>query len=101
MGSLEAARVDTEGLRGVSRGYETVAAIVDAALRHQLGGMRFGGATAGRDHAAQGNRLAGAVDELSAALRQWSRSAAEIAIALRMSADRYQDAEARCADRVG
>lgn len=101
MGSLETARVDTDGLRGVAREYDTAAAIVDAALRHQLGGMRFGGATAGRDHTARGDRLAGAVDGLSAALRQWSRSAAEIAIALRGSADRYQDAEARCADRVG
>ena len=35
------------------------------------------------------------------AFAQWSRAAAEIASALRASADRYADADARAARRVG
>ncbi|PWQ87431.1 hypothetical protein DKX15_20900, partial [Enterococcus faecium] len=34
-------------------------------------------------------------------LRQWSRAATEISVALRAAADRYEDADARAAGLVG
>lgn len=42
-----------------------------------------------------------AVDDVAQQSWQWSRAAAEIAAALRTSAARYGDAEARAAERLG
>ena len=52
-------------------------------------------------HAARGDALRTAVDRVVDGLREWSRATAEIASALRVSADRYADADARAARRVG
>jgi len=41
------------------------------------------------------------VDHIVDQLRQWSRAAVEIAAALRASADRYAEADASAARRVG
>jgi hypothetical protein len=100
MGNLDAARVDVAVLSGVARGYDAVADMVDAAVRTHLGAPRFTGATAGRAHAARGDTLARAVDDVSDQMRQWARACAEIAAALRASADRYVEADARAAHRV-
>ena len=100
MGSAGVARVDTAAVRAMAHDYDTAAAIVDGALRNHLGEMRFGGVTAGRAYVAQGVELAAALDGLTAALRQWSRAAAEIAMTLRGSAQRYQDIDLRTADRL-
>ncbi len=101
MGSAGVARVDAAAVRAVAREYEEAATLVDRALQDHLVELRFGGATAGRVHQARGDGLATAVDALGVALRHWSRAATEIAAALRTSADRYQEADARSADRVG
>jgi hypothetical protein len=101
MGQPDVARVDVAALHAVARQYEAAADIVDAAVRTHLTGLLFDGVTAGRAHVARGDALRTAVDHVVDQLRQWSRAAAEIAAALRASADRYAEADARAASRVG
>ena len=85
----------------VARQYDTASDIVDAAIRTHLTGLRFDGAVAGRMHAAQGDALRLALDELVHRLQQWARAAAEIAAELRSCADRYVDVDDRGARRIG
>ena len=101
MGQPDVARVDVAALHAVARQYEAAADIVDAAVRTHLTGLAFDGATAGRAHVARGDALRTAVDHVVDQLRQWSRAAAEIAAALRASADRYAEADSAAASRVG
>ncbi len=84
----------------MAREYDTASAIIDAAVRNQLGSLRFGAALSGRAYAAHGGELAAALAELSTALRLWSRAAAEIAVALQNSAIRYGAAADRSADQI-
>src|SRR5262245_15992569 len=100
MGQPEVARVDVAALHAVARQYETVADIVEGAVRTHLAGLVFGGATAGRMHVAQGEALHEAVDHVVYQLQQWSRAAVEIAAALRASADRYAEADAGAARQL-
>jgi hypothetical protein len=101
MGQPDVARVDVAALYAVAHQYEAVADIVDAAVRTHLTGLVFDGAAAGRVHVARGDAVRTAVNHVVEQLRQWSRAAAEIAAALRASADRYAEADARAAGRVG
>jgi hypothetical protein len=101
MGQPDAARVDVVALRGVASQYEAAADIVDAAVRSHLTALAFDGAAAGQMHAARGDALRYAVDDIVQQLRGWSRASAEIAAALRASADRYATADAHAARRVG
>jgi Excreted virulence factor EspC, type VII ESX diderm len=101
MGEPHVARVDVAAVIGVARQYEAVADIVDGAVRSHLTGLEFDGAAAGRMHVARGDALRFAVDHVVGGLRQWSRASAEIAAALRASADRYVEADAHAARRVG
>ena len=100
MGLPEVARVDVPALHAVARQYEAAADIVDGALRTHVTGLVFDGAASGRMHVARGDALRTAVDHVADQLHQWSRAAAEIAAALRASADRYAEADARAARRV-
>ncbi|MDZ4269149.1 MAG: type VII secretion target [Mycobacterium sp.] len=93
--------MDVGVVREIAREYETTALIVDAAVRTHLGELAFGGARAGNAYSIHGDTLRTAVEEVVAALRRWSRAADDIAEALRATADRYQDADARAAARVG
>jgi Excreted virulence factor EspC, type VII ESX diderm len=101
MGQADVAHVDVAALIGVARQYETVADIVDGAVRSHLTGLAFDGAAAGRMHVARGDELRSVVDQVVDSLRQWSRASAEIAAVLRTSADRYAEADADAARRVG
>lgn len=101
MGDPDAARVDVGVLLSVARQYDVVAEIVDDVVRNHLSGLAFDGATAGRVYIARGEAVRGAVDDVVAQLRGWSRAATEIASALRVSADRYVAADSRAAQRVG
>ena len=100
MGQPDAARVDVAALLAVARQYEACADIVDGAVRTHLN-FAFDGAGAGRMHTARGDALRSAVDRIADQLWQWSRTNREIALVLRMSADRYAEADARAARRVG
>jgi Excreted virulence factor EspC, type VII ESX diderm len=101
MGEPDVARVDVAAVLGAARQYDAAADIVDTAIRTQLSGLRFDGAIAGRMHTARGDALRNAVDDVANQLRQWARAATEIAAELRASADRYADADARAARRMG
>jgi hypothetical protein len=101
MGQSEVARVDVAALHAVARRYEEVSDIVDGAVRTHLSGLLFDGAAAGRVHAARGDALRAAIEHVADQLRQWSRAAAEIGATLRASADRYAEADANAARRVG
>ena len=63
--------------------------------------LRFGGAMAGRAHAADGETLRRTLDLLSVDLTGWARAADEIGTGLRCGADRYVEAERAAAERVG
>ena len=101
MGQPDLARVDVAALHAVASQYEAVAEIVDGAVRTHLSGLVFDGAAAGRVHVARGDALRAAIDRVGYQLRLWSRAAAEIAAALRASADRYAEADAGAARRLG
>ena len=101
MGEPDIARVDVAAVHDVARQYDAASDIVDAAVRTHLTGLRFDGAVAGRVHAAQGDALRLAVDDLVHRLQQWTRAAAEIAAELRSCADRYVDVDVRGARRIG
>jgi len=101
VGEPDIARVDVAALHDVARQYDAASDIVDAAVRTHLTGLRFDGAVAGRVHAAQGDALRLAVDDLVHRLQQWTRAAAEIAAELRSCADRYVDVDVRGARRIG
>jgi hypothetical protein len=101
MGQPGVARVDVAALHAVARQYEATADIVEGAVRNHLTGLVFDGAAAGRAYAARGDAVRAAVDHVGYQLRGWSRAAAEIAAALRASADRYAEADVRAARRVG
>ncbi len=101
MGERPATLVDIAALSGIARQFEIVADIVDSAARQHLSGAAFNGATAGRIHVGRGDAIRAAVDHIGDQLHQWSRASAEIGAVLRTSAQRYSDADARAADRVG
>jgi Excreted virulence factor EspC, type VII ESX diderm len=101
MGERPATRVDIAALSGIARQFEIIADIIDAAARRHLSGVAFNGATAGRMHVERGDALRTAVDLIGDQLHQWSRASAEVGAVLRTSAQRYSDADAHAADRVG
>ncbi|MGV0792772.1 type VII secretion target [Mycolicibacterium sp. XJ1819] len=101
MGTTDVARVDVAAVLDVARNYQLAADVVDAAVRTHLTGLGFDGATAGRRYVAHGDAVRAEVDRIVGQLRQWSRAAAEISAALRASAQRYADADAHAAVRLG
>ena len=101
VGEPDIARVDVASVLDAARQYDTASEIVDAAVRTHLTRLRFDGAVAGRVHAARGDALRLAIDDLVNRLQQWARACAEIAAELRSCADRYVDVDARGARRIG
>ena len=101
MGQPNVAYVDTAALRSIANQYEVAGELIDTAVRTQLSRLAFDGATAGRAHVAAGDALRCRLDDVVDRMRQWSRAATEIAAALRRSADRYAEADARSSGRLG
>lgn len=101
MGEPDFARADVAAVLDIARQYDMASDIVDAAVRTHLTGLRFDGAVAGRMHVAHGDAVRLALDDVAHRLQQWARAAAEIAAELRACADRYVDADARGAQRIG
>ncbi|WP_234788872.1 type VII secretion target [Mycolicibacterium iranicum] len=95
------ARVDTIAVRAMAQEFTVAAAILGEAARKHMVHFDFGAATAGRAHAGRGEALGEALAEVASSVREWSRAAAEIAAVLDVSADRYEDADAGAADRLG
>lgn len=100
MGASDAARVDVTALLDVARGYDALADAIEDAVRTHLARSSFDGAVAGRSYTPQGNAIRHSVEQIGDGMRLWSRASAEIASALRASADRYVEADARAARRV-
>lgn len=100
MGLSEPARVDIGVLLAAADRYAVAAEQIDDAVRSRLSALTFDGALAGRAYAAHGVALRGAVEELVEQLRHWSRAAAQISAALRVTADRFADSETRAAQRI-
>ena len=86
-------RLDSYELRVVADRFSAAADAVGDAGRNHLSHLIFGAACAGRDHAADGEAVRSGLDRLAAEVAQWSRAAAEIAVALRSGAERYTDAD--------
>lgn len=101
MGQADAAGVDVAALLGVANQYQSVADLLDGAVRTHLAGLTFDGATAGREYVARGDAVRDGLEHVVHQLRQWSRACSEIAAVLRISADRYLEADARAGRRVG
>jgi hypothetical protein len=101
MGDIESTRVDVGALLDVAGGYDAVADAVEGLARTHLARLTFDGAWAGRDHVARGDAVRRAVDGVVDQTVVWSRAMREISSALRVSAGRYVDADARNADRLG
>lgn len=97
----DAARVDVAALQAVAREYEAVGQIVEGAVRTHLSELAFGGSCAGRAYVSHGAALRAALEQVVVSLRQWSRAAEGIAVALRSSAQHYRDADDAAAGRVG
>lgn len=85
----------------MANGFEAVAELIGDAAQHRMAELGFDGATAGRAHADRGDALRAALYRLAGELAQWSRAAGGIAAALRVTADRYADAELGAAARIG
>jgi hypothetical protein len=100
MGQLDVARVHVVMLCDAARDYDAIADTVAAARAH-LAGLTFDGAVAGRSHAARGDALRARLGQLDDALGRWTTASAGIAAALRLSAERYTDADIRSASRLG
>jgi hypothetical protein len=101
MGQSDAARVDVAALLDVARGYDALADAVDDTARTHLTRLSFDGAVAGRSYTARGDAVRQSVEHVGDAMRSWSRACAEIASAIRVSADGYVETDARAARRVG
>jgi|KBSSwiStaDraftv2_1062776.scaffolds.fasta_scaffold02019_9 hypothetical protein len=101
MGESDAARVDVMAVLDAARSYDAVADMIEAAVSAHQSQTAFDGALAGRSHAAQGDALRNAMALLVDQMRTWSRASAEIASALRVSADAYAGVEAVGARRLG
>lgn len=92
---------DIAGVCAVANRFDASAEMIDQVVRARLGRLGFGGASAGRVHAARGDALRRALDRWAGELGRWSRASAEIAAALRINARNYAEAELRATDRVG
>ena len=101
MGHPDTASVDVAALRSVADEYQTVAELLDGALRTHLSGLTFDGASAGRAYVARGDAVREAVARTVNQIRQWSRACREIAAVLQVSANQYAAADARAGERVG
>lgn len=93
-------RFDNSAMHSVADQLGAAAELLDRAAGDHLARLAFGGAGAGRAHAARGDALRAELQRLTAEVTRWSRASAEAAAALRAGADRYADAELYAAARI-
>lgn len=93
-------QIDAPATQRVANQFAMAADFIDRAVSDHLARLAFGGATAGRAHTARGDALRVEAERLVAQVSQWGRASAEIAVALRYSAERYADAELYAAARI-
>jgi Excreted virulence factor EspC, type VII ESX diderm len=93
--------VDAAAVRTVANRFDDAAQLIDGAVHSHFAGLAFDGATAGRAYIGHGDALRLALNRLAGELARWARATAEIATALRASADRYAEADLSAAARIG
>jgi len=93
--------MDVAAVRDAADQFDASTAALDSAVRSHLSALGFAGASAGRAYVARGDALRAAVEHIADGLTAWSRASAEVAAALRASADRYAGADDRAAARMG
>ncbi|OBJ46334.1 hypothetical protein A5653_05550 [Mycobacterium colombiense] len=98
--AIAGTQIDVPAAHRVANQFAMAAEFVDRAVSDHLSRLSFGGAVAGRAHAARGDALRAELERLVAQVSQWSRASAEITAALRSSAERYADAELYAAARI-
>jgi Excreted virulence factor EspC, type VII ESX diderm len=92
--------IDLAAVYAVADRFGAAAAIIENAANDHLARLSFGGAVAGREHAARGDALRSGLGRLAAELSQWARAADEIAVTLRAGAQRYADTERYVTARI-
>lgn len=100
MGQRDAS-VDAATVHAVANRFDDTAYLIEAAARTQFGRLAFDGTTAGRAYIGQGDAIRFALHRLGGELAQWARATAEVASVLRVSADRYAEADQRAAAGIG
>lgn len=98
--SYAGSAIDVAAVLAVADRISSAAELVDDAVVNLLSRLTFCAARAGRAYSQHGEALRTGMDRLGADLSQWSRAAAELAVALRASAVRYADAELSAAGRI-
>lgn len=93
--------VDAAAVRAVANRFDDAAQLIDGSVRTHFAKLAFDGANAGRAYIGHGDALRLALDRLAGELARWARATAEIATALRSSADRYAEADLSAAARIG
>lgn len=93
-------QIDLPGAQRIANQFAMAAEFIDRSVSDHLSRLAFTGASAGRTHTARGDALRVELDRLVAQVSGWSRASAEIAAALRSSAERYADAELYAAARI-
>lgn len=93
--------MDAATVHAVANRFDDTAYLIEAAVRTHFGRLAFDGTTAGRAYIGQGDAIRFALHRLSGDLAQWARATAEIASVLRVSADRYSEADQRAAAGIG
>ena len=93
--------VDAAAVRTVANRFDDAALLIGGAVRNHFCRLAFDGASAGRAYVGHGDALRLALNRLTGELAQWERATLEIATALRVSADRYGEADLRAAARIG
>ncbi len=93
-------RFDSPAVNGVADQLGAAAELIDGVVGNHLAALTFGGSSAGRAHAARGDALRVELERLAVEVSRWSRAAVEIAVALRTSADRYDEADLYAAARI-
>lgn len=88
-------RVDTVSARAAAQYYDNAAYTLENAVTAHLLRLGYSAQTAGYRYGASGDAIRIAMDRLAAAVTQWSRAAAEIAVVIRTEVDRYVAAELR------
>ncbi|OBG79081.1 MULTISPECIES: type VII secretion target [unclassified Mycobacterium] len=92
--------IDVAAAYRVAGQLEAAAELIGRAVSDHLARLGFGGAVAGRAHAARGDALRGELERLAAAVSQWWQASVEVAGNVRSSADRYAEAEAYATQRI-
>ncbi|MGW0161560.1 type VII secretion target [Mycobacterium sp. NPDC003323] len=101
MGHIDSARVDIAALLEAAHRYDWVAGLIDSAVHRCQTSLAFGAGCAGRDYGDGGDQVRHAVAATVGRLQSWAAANRDIASALRFSAGRYTDVDARAARRIG